>query len=349
MIASRAALWMFGDPTSGWTLPPDGSAAGYGDEMDRLFMIILWITGILFVLTEGLLLFFMWRYRAREGHKSSPMHGHRALEITWTIGTAGLLVWLALYQREQWDKIKLHMPKQEEKPYRVEFLAKQFSWYFRYAGKDGELNTADDKITEKVLIVPANRKVYLQGRSLDVIHSLYIPYMRVKQDVVPGMTIPIWFQVGTDSTGAPWTTANMRKHLKEEEIKGTASAASDGRTFVDAVLLKDMALLHRTLIVKPPGKTQMQAQIRGVDPATGTLRLWDPFLGGPVSAGDPYEIPAFEYDIACAELCGAQHFKMKGTLIVAGSDAEIDEYLATNGESPATHVYGETFWDWIWK
>lgn len=76
----------------------------------------------------------------------------------------------------------------------VKVTAKQFNWEFTYPGPDGKLGTADDVAIENELHVPVGKVVHLTLTSDDVIHSLWIPNFRLKQDVVPGRAIPAWFE-----------------------------------------------------------------------------------------------------------------------------------------------------------
>jgi cytochrome c oxidase subunit 2 len=118
----------------------------------------------------------------------------------WSIIPAAILVLIALVQRNSWNEIKVDAPRSEE-AYRVEVFAKQFEWRFCYAGKDGQFGTPDDIYWTNQLHVPKGKKVLLEGRSQDVLHSLFLPHMRVKQDFVPGMNVHLWFEA--TQAGAP--------------------------------------------------------------------------------------------------------------------------------------------------
>ncbi len=75
----------------------------------------------------------------------------------------------------------------------VEVLARQWSFGFRYAGPDGQFGTADDPVATDELHLPVGRAVVLHMRSVDVIHNLYLPNFRLKQDIVPGRTTQLLF------------------------------------------------------------------------------------------------------------------------------------------------------------
>jgi cytochrome c oxidase subunit 2 len=77
---------------------------------------------------------------------------------------------------------------------KIEINAHQWAWDARYAGADGKFNTKDDIITLNDIRVPVGVPVSMQLSSVDVIHALYLPNLRVKKDVVPGMINRAWFR-----------------------------------------------------------------------------------------------------------------------------------------------------------
>ncbi len=93
---------------SGCTLPEQVST--YAASIDDMFHLIMWITGIIFVIVEGILLFFLFKYRHREGRQAHYTHGNNRVEVVWTIVPALICVVLALLSRHLWEDIKEHMP-----------------------------------------------------------------------------------------------------------------------------------------------------------------------------------------------------------------------------------------------
>jgi cytochrome c oxidase subunit 2 len=172
-----------------WLTLPEG-VSSYSARVDGLFYLILWITGIIFVIVELLLLLFLFRYRHREGRRATYTHGNNRVEVIWTIVPAVICVVIALLSRRSWDEIKRQMPTDAMQ---VEITGEQFAWNIRYAGPDGKLGTADDVVTLNQLHFPVGRPVVATLRSKDVIHSFFLPEFRVKQDAVPGMSTRIWF------------------------------------------------------------------------------------------------------------------------------------------------------------
>ena len=129
-----------------WWMPHNVSLTSplhFGADIDHLFVLILWITGIVFIGTQIALGWAMWRYAARPGGRASYTHGSQRLEVVWTIIPSAILVFIALYQMGTWSSIKFRSSQPKVKPI-AEVTARQFQWVMRYAGPDGKMNTEDD-------------------------------------------------------------------------------------------------------------------------------------------------------------------------------------------------------------
>jgi len=175
-----------------WIMP-DNVVSTYGQTLDNLWLVILWVTGIVFFATEIVLLVFMVKYRHREGRKAEYIHGSNKAEFIWTSITFVIVMVLAVYSKGIWDEIR----DQDLIPadaYEIQMLATQFEWNANYTGADGLFDTADDFISRNVLHIPVGRPVVVQLMAQDVIHSFFLPEFRVKQDAVPGMITPVWFE-----------------------------------------------------------------------------------------------------------------------------------------------------------
>jgi cytochrome c oxidase subunit 2 len=172
-------------------LPRDISE--HGRTIDSLFMFILYLTGAVFIVTEMVLFWFSWKYDAQSNEEPVKFsHGSHALELVWTILPAVTLLFIAIYQMEAWAAAKMQAP---DIPITAEVTGRQFNWDFRYPGPDGELYTEDDIVrTDGKLYLPVNEDVLLKITSADVLHSFFLPNLRMKQDVVPGMDQLMWFK-----------------------------------------------------------------------------------------------------------------------------------------------------------
>ena len=163
----------------------------FGAEIDSLFYLIYYITGATFILVTFLMILFLILYRHREGRRAVYSHGNTALEITWTVVPAIILVALAFMSASSWGKIKSHAPPSDLK---VQVTAKQFNWEILYPGPDGKFGTEDDFQIDNDIHVPVHKVVHVILKSKDVIHSFFLPQLRLKQDAVPGRDILVWFE-----------------------------------------------------------------------------------------------------------------------------------------------------------
>ena len=235
-------------------------ATAHGGQIDSL---IGWIHVFMFVLFVGWTGFFLYclvRFRRSRhpvaNYTGVKSHASSYSEVGVAVVEAILLIGFAI---PLWAARVGEIPPENEALV-VQVTAEQFAWNVRYAGPDGvfgrtdikllDLQTnplgidrsdpgaMDDVTTLNQLYLPANRQIILKLRSKDVIHSFGVPEFRVKQDAIPGFTIPIWFVPTV-------TTAEMRTR-------------------------------------------------------TGN--------------------PEFQYEIACAQLCGLGHSSMRGFVTVLGPD-----------------------------
>ena len=166
--------------------------ATYGKEIDDLFYLIYYITGAAFLLVTVLLVAFLVMYRQKAGRRAVYSHGNTTLEMVWTIVPSLILIVLTFLSIPTWSKIKSHIP---ESDLHIRITAKQFNWEVAYTGPDGKFDTADDQTFDNEVHVPTGKAVVLHLRSRDVIHSVFIPTARFKQDAVPGREILQWVEV----------------------------------------------------------------------------------------------------------------------------------------------------------
>jgi len=169
----------------------------YGVQIDQLFTIILWITGVIFALVEGALLVFLIRFRHRAGRSAVYVHGNTRVEIVWTVIPALIVIWLAASSQRVWARIQGPPPPHQLE---VEVKAEQFAWNIRYPGPDGQFDSPDDIETINQLHLPVGQVVLVHLKSKDVIHSFFLPEFRLKRDTVPGLTGRVWLQA--TKTGA---------------------------------------------------------------------------------------------------------------------------------------------------
>jgi cytochrome c oxidase subunit 2 len=174
-----------------WRLPENIST--FGAEIDRLFYVVVVITGIVFVAVQVALVVLLVKYRHREGRRAQYIHGSNKLEIAWTAATALIVLVLGIMSWGLWVRIKnpAHFPAPGLE---VIVRAKQFEWNVTYPGGDGQIGSGDDFTVRNQLHVPIDTPVRIILESEDAIHSFFVPQLRLKQDAVPGMQIPMWFE-----------------------------------------------------------------------------------------------------------------------------------------------------------
>lgn len=197
-----------------WWFPPAITPVGH--EIDQQFMITLIATGIVFVLAQVALAFMVYKYRDH-GQKARFVRGNHALEIIWTTATLIIFVGLGVMAQHAWAQV--HFGGPAPGAVQIEVTGQQFVWNFRYPGPDGtfgKLNpklidasvgnplgldpndpSSKDDIVSPDLYLPVGKRIELLIRSQDVIHSFFVRELRIKQDAVPGLVIPIHFTTTT--------------------------------------------------------------------------------------------------------------------------------------------------------
>ena len=163
----------------------------YGRDVDWLFYLIYYITAATFVLVATAMVAFLILYRHREGRRATYTHGNATLEIVWTIVPALILVILTFLSVPTWGRIEQQRPASDV---HIRITAKQFNWEVTYPGPDGKFGTEDDRTFDNEVHVPVGKPVILHLGSKDVIHSVFLPNLRFKQDAVPGREIVKWVQ-----------------------------------------------------------------------------------------------------------------------------------------------------------
>ena len=183
---------------------------------DRQFLITILIVGISFTAAQVALGWAVWKFRdtGKPGDRAVYTHGSNRLEVVWTVITAVIFIGLAVMGQSVWASLRLYDAPQGS--YTVEVVAQQFQWNFHYAGADNKFGRTDptfiddgtlnfigldpedaagrDDAVTAALAIPVGRPVELRLRSKDVIHNFWVPQLRFKQDLVPGMEIKVNFQ-----------------------------------------------------------------------------------------------------------------------------------------------------------
>jgi cytochrome c oxidase subunit II len=190
--------------------PPPITAVGV--QVDHQYNLTLYATGAAFILAQLGLAYAVFRFRDR-GQSARFSHGNTALEISWTLVTMSVFLGLGILGSKAWGETRF--TKAPAGALQIEVTESQFVFNFRYPGPDGKFGrivpalisaptgnplgidphdpAGKDDIVVSTLTVPVYRPVELLLRSQDVIHNFFVRELRLQQDAVPGMVIPLHF------------------------------------------------------------------------------------------------------------------------------------------------------------
>lgn len=224
-------------------------------EVDNLYVFILWASAISCFLLIGGMIYFSIKYRRKTQNDKTPYITHNHfLEFLWSF--IPFVIFMVVFAWGWWvyDKMRSF----PEDAFEVHVTAKQWSWEFQY--KSGR--------TSNELVVPTGKPIKLIMSSVDVLHSLFIPSMRVKQDVIPGRYTALWFDpqvegefhifcteyCGRDHSGMITkmqvvSQAEFEKWLEHDPYKGL-SLAEIGQKVLN---LKGCVACHNTDATKKVG------------------------------------------------------------------------------------------------
>jgi cytochrome c oxidase subunit 2 len=186
----------------------------HASAYDQQFLRTLTAALIIFAAAQIFLIAVVWRFRSKlPAPPTINRTGGSRLEIAWISATAILFLGLLALGSHTWAAVQFTPPPPNAEP--IQVLGKQFTWTFRYPGRDGKFGRIDprliddaggnpmgldpndpagkDDIVSATLRIPAGRPVLLTLDSVDVIHSFFVRELRLKQDLVPGMHIPLHF------------------------------------------------------------------------------------------------------------------------------------------------------------
>jgi cytochrome c oxidase subunit II len=182
-------------------------ASNFVEGVDLAFKVIFGIGIFFFVGITTVMIYFIIRYRKKNHPKAIQVKDNYALEITWTVIPL-LLVLLMFYFGYVGFLPQTRIPA-DAMPIKV--VGKMWTWSFVYEGEK----------ESPVLVVPVNKAIRLNLYSPDVIHSLYIPAFRIKQDIVPGKENAMWFIAGREGEYEILCTAycGLRHSYMESKVK----------------------------------------------------------------------------------------------------------------------------------
>lgn len=232
-------------------------AAANGEQIDNLIGWMHVFMLVLFVGWSGFFAYCLVRFR-RSRHPVADYTGARTHASSYLEGGVAVVEAILLlgFSIPIWAARVDHMPPASEALI-VQVTGEQFAWNIHYAGPDGKFGRTDIKLidlqsnplgldrsdpdakddvtTVNQLYLPVNRPIIVQLRSKDVIHSFNVPEFRVKQDVVPGLTIPVWFipTITTDEMRARTGNADFQYEIACAQLCGLGHAHMRGFVTVE--------------------------------------------------------------------------------------------------------------------
>ncbi len=291
-------------------LPLDASA--HGPALDQMTAVVHWLMLILFVGWGSFFAYTLFRFRKSRNPQADYVgvksHISSYLEVGVAVFEAVLLIGFAV---PLWAERVNEFPSESE-ALTIRVVGEQFAWNIHYPGADGKFGRTDIKLvsadnplgldredpdakddiwTVNQLNLPVNRPVIIRLTSKDVIHSFALPLFRVKQDAIPGEVIPLWFT-------PTMTTAQI---IEASTKKVTISLADTSNTVLQA-------MVARADYVGSDGTALLSKD----DPITAeAVRLL--VNAGVTEITVAHPTPT---EIACAQLCGLGHFRMKGFVTI---------------------------------
>ncbi|MBP6386529.1 MAG: cytochrome c oxidase subunit II [Pseudarcicella sp.] len=250
VLGSIGAAWSFFHSKPDF-LPV--AASDHGLTTDRMFWVSMGVITFAFFVTNALLFVFSFIYRYKKDRKVYYYPVNHKLEIIWTIVPAVVMALLVFTGWKTWSDITSEAP---EDSVVIEITGHQFGWYVRYAGNDDnklgnhnyklidennsigidfkDKNSFDD-FTATELHLPKGKHVLLKIVAQDVLHSVYLPYQRVKMDAVPGMPTKFWFVANksTDEMKSITHNPDFNYKLNCTEICGRGHFGMAITVFVD--------------------------------------------------------------------------------------------------------------------
>lgn len=295
LAACIGSAWYYKNNLLGYG--PLTSASKHGFDVDSMFSITLFFTGIVFIITQILLFWYSYKYRKVKGRKAKFFAHDTKLELIWTAVPAVVMAYLVAGGLVKWNEI---MPdvKEGQEYLEIEATGYQFAWDIRYAGQDNKLGTKDFRLIDPAtnslgldwndpkthddivlggsdkIVLPVDTMIRVRITARDVLHNFYLPHFRVKMDAVPGL--PTYFVFTPIKT-----TKEFREQLSQYPEWNVPYDPND-----------------------PESKMR-----------------WE----------------EFNFELACAELCGKGHYSMKRIVEIVTKE-EYEAWLATQKSFYETNI-----------
>jgi cytochrome c oxidase subunit 2 len=210
LLAVMAGALLLAPIASADLITPESGGSPNADDIDTLYKFVLAVAFIVFVGVEGVLLYSVFKFKARKGAVPAQIRGNTRLEIGWTVGAAVILVVLATLTFIKLDDIR-NPPESSAnglqladtsrrlppngKSLNICVNGQQYIWRYTYAQDCRAGKNLGAPFSYEEMVVPVDTTVTLDINSQDVAHSWWIPKLGGKFDAIPGYTNHTWFKI----------------------------------------------------------------------------------------------------------------------------------------------------------
>ncbi|MDQ7034307.1 MAG: cytochrome c oxidase subunit II [Anaerolineae bacterium] len=302
------------------TLPMQASVQA--ERTDELFRVLIGISAVVFFLVQGLVYYAAVAFRAKANDFTDgpAIHGNVMLEIVWTIVPSVIVVTIALYSFVVWsdntevlaaDSINVV----DGEPLDINVYAQRFGWSFEYITNEENVEGDIIVLNSLDLHTYVGQNLFLRMDTRDVIHSFWVPTMRIKQDLLPGRTTEVRFTTMDPEVGWQFGAA-----LSPVTVYAEARADSE-------IVFEDLTETDTDLSIYPVNVelelADRDAQLEGNWTAV-IINGEDGFVATDEILGRYNKLR-----VVCAELCGSGHGAMGFTsdlILWESEDAMMDAW-----------------------
>ena len=272
------------------------AASDHGQKIDKMLLITLWVTGFTFVLTQGLLFWFAFKYQYSEKRKALYQPHNNKLEVIWTVIPAIVLTVLVGFGLFYWFKITGEAPQDAME---VEITGKQFSWIYRYPGKDGVFG----------------RKYFLN--------------ISDAKDNALGL---IWADTTVQRKDEE---GNVTKTVALKADKAAQDDIVETEKMMLVVNKPVKLIINSRDVIHDVGLSHFRMKMDAV-PGTPTT-MWFTPLYTTKQMKEMNNNADFVYEISCDQMCGKGHYTMRGIIDVV-TQQEYDAWLMSQKPKYQTAV-----------
>lgn len=356
LLASAAGIWYEMIYHGKYVLIGD-SYSEHGKTIDSMFIWTFGFTFAVFIITEVLLFYFMFRYSYREGEKALYHYHNNKLELIWTVVPAVVLTFLVLRGFNTWSRITSEKPKNATE---IEVFGYQFGWKARYAGADNKfgahhftfisgknplglavdayVDSLASELEKDIKLLDAQLasakdsanawdkefRAFNIGSNATAYPEKYKELKRKADDATSGAYER---QLSKDRRRKATTLSRIASYRKESKVFD--KAANDDKVTTEIVLVKGKSYTFN-FRARDVIHSAWFPDFRGQMNVVPGMATWFSFTPTATTeeARKSKNNKEFDFYLYCNKICGAAHYNMKIKITVVGSEAEYNTWLA---------------------